>query len=198
MSKIYRQPRIEYMFEGYVTIIRYSFQDKLYYGKIENENIKSFALILFDGKTIQDAKENFQKAVKDYKEYVNNPQITSRVLVAILKDNNWVQFATTKIDKKTFSNSVLLLFLEQQKTKKHKIKPCCCFTFYQYCGIIFSANKKESKNMINTKRNTIAYLVSILFISIIFTSFFSSSGVAMLGSQKTEPITFVYVETAKK
>ena len=50
---------------GYRTEIEWSEEDKLYYGKIEDIT----DLVCFEGKTIEEARENFKTAVDDYIEF---------------------------------------------------------------------------------------------------------------------------------
>lgn len=51
--------------KGYIGDINFSKDDNLYYGKIQG----IYAIVLYDGKNIEELKEDFKEAIKFYEEY---------------------------------------------------------------------------------------------------------------------------------
>ena len=55
-------PNAQYEYKGFLTTIKYSSEDKVFYGKIENID----DLVLFDGNTVEEAFHYFVESVEDY------------------------------------------------------------------------------------------------------------------------------------
>lgn len=55
-------PNEQYEYKGFLTTIKYSSEDKVFYGKIENID----DLVLFDGNTVEEAFHYFVESVEDY------------------------------------------------------------------------------------------------------------------------------------
>ena len=55
-------PNEQYEYKGFFTTIKYSSEDKVFYGKIENID----DLVLFDGNTVEEAFHYFVESVEDY------------------------------------------------------------------------------------------------------------------------------------
>jgi len=55
-------PNQKYEYKGFITTIKFSSEDNVFYGKIEN--ITDF--VLFDGKTVEEAYHYFVESVEDY------------------------------------------------------------------------------------------------------------------------------------
>ena len=55
-------PNQKYEYKGFITTIVFSSEDNIFYGKIENIT----DLVLFDGKTVEEAFHYFVESVEDY------------------------------------------------------------------------------------------------------------------------------------
>ena len=55
-------PNEQYEYKGFLTTIKYSSEDKVFYGKVENID----DLVLFDGHTVEEAFHYFVESVEDY------------------------------------------------------------------------------------------------------------------------------------
>jgi len=59
-----------FKYKGYESELYYSKEDKCFWGRVGNTP----DLILYEGETIEEAGENFKKAVDEYIEFCNNPK----------------------------------------------------------------------------------------------------------------------------
>ncbi|WP_394274078.1 hypothetical protein [Peptoniphilus lacydonensis] len=50
--------------DGYIGDINFSEEDNLYYGKIQG----IYAIVAYDGKNLEELKEDFKEAIKSYEE----------------------------------------------------------------------------------------------------------------------------------
>ncbi|WP_277221359.1 hypothetical protein [Peptoniphilus vaginalis] len=50
--------------DGYIGDINFSKEDNLYYGKIQG----IYAIVAYDGKNLEELKEDFKEAIKSYEE----------------------------------------------------------------------------------------------------------------------------------
>lgn len=55
-------PYQKYEYKGFVTTIKFSSEDKIFYGSIENIN----DLVCFDGRTVEETYHYFVESVEDY------------------------------------------------------------------------------------------------------------------------------------
>lgn len=55
-------PNEQFEYKGFITVIKFSPEDNIFYGKIENIT----DLVLFDGKTVEEAFHYFVESVEDY------------------------------------------------------------------------------------------------------------------------------------
>ena len=55
-------PNEQFEYMGFITVIKFSPEDNLFYGQIENIT----DLVLFDGQTVEEAFHNFVESVEDY------------------------------------------------------------------------------------------------------------------------------------
>ena len=55
-------PNEQFEYKGFITVIKFRPEDNIFYGKIENIT----DLVLFDGKTVEEAFHYFVESVEDY------------------------------------------------------------------------------------------------------------------------------------
>jgi predicted HicB family RNase H-like nuclease len=55
-------PNEQFEYKGFITVIKFSPEDNIFYGKIENIT----DLVLFDGQTVEEAFHYFVESVEDY------------------------------------------------------------------------------------------------------------------------------------
>lgn len=55
-------PNEQFEYKGFITVIRFSPEDNIFYGKIENIT----DLVLFDGSTVEETYHYFVESVEDY------------------------------------------------------------------------------------------------------------------------------------
>ena len=55
-------PNEQFEYKGFITVIKFSPEDNIFYGKIENIT----DLVLFDGSTVEEAYHYFVESVEDY------------------------------------------------------------------------------------------------------------------------------------
>ena len=55
-------PNQKFEYKGFITTIKFSSEDSVFYGSIENIN----DLVSFDGKTVEEAYHYFVESVEDY------------------------------------------------------------------------------------------------------------------------------------
>ena len=92
---------MKYFYKNFETTLKFSKEDNLFYGKIENVR----DLILFDGNTETEAIENFHQAVDDYSQNIIHT-INYHLAKLFLKEN---------ITDKTFDGMPLSDYIENQK-----------------------------------------------------------------------------------
>ena len=58
-------PNEQFEYKGFITVIKFSPEDNIFYGEIENIT----DLVLFEGKTVEEAFHYFVESVEDYVDF---------------------------------------------------------------------------------------------------------------------------------